>query len=198
VIFVHHNNRALKNQYQPSLVSRPWQFKPYIYRVLKEAAFQLSNPLSLIFTKSLDEGRIPPERKVATVVPIFKREANHLHQIIIQSVYTTVFESIVCEPTIRHLCSNNLFITSHQHGFLPHKSCVTQLLKAVEKWSESWDNENSVDVLYLDFKKTFDSVPHTRLLKKLNAYGFRGKLLEVIFNRPETASPFIFRMECCT
>jgi len=33
-----------------------------------------------------------------------------------------------------------------------------------------------VDVLYLDFKKAFDSVPHTRLLKKICAYGFRGNL----------------------
>jgi len=80
---------------------------------------------------------------------------------------------------MHHLCSNNL-ITSHQHGFLPHKSYVTQLLKAVEEWSESLDNGNPVDVLYLDLKKAFDSVPHTRLLKKLDAYGFRGKLLDWI------------------
>ena len=65
-----------------------------------------------------------------------------------------------------HLYSNNL-ISSHQHGFLPCKSCVTQLLKAVEVWLESLDHGNSVDVLYLDFKKVFDSVPHNRLLKKL-------------------------------
>ena len=80
---------------------------------------------------------------------------------------------------MHHLYSNNL-ITSHQHGFLPRKSCVTQMLKAVEEWSESLDNENSVDILCLDFKKAFDSVPHTRLLTKLSAYSFRGKLFEWI------------------
>jgi len=53
--------------------------------------------------------------------------------------------------------------------------CVTQLLKAIEEWSESLDNGNSVDVV--DFKKAYDS---TKLLKKLNAYGFRGKLLDWI------------------
>ena len=47
-------------------------------------------------------------------------------------------------------------------------------------WSESLDHGNSVDVLYLNFKKAFDSVSHNRLLKKLNAYGFREKLLEWI------------------
>ena len=33
-----------------------------------------------------------------------------------------------------------------------------------------------VDVVYLDFKKAFDSVPHERLLGKLKAYGIGGKL----------------------
>ena len=32
--------------------------------------------------------------------------------------------------------------------------CVTQLLKAAV-WSDSLDHGNSVDVLYLDFKKAF-------------------------------------------
>jgi len=35
-----------------------------------------------------------------------------------------------------------------------------------------------VDVLYLDFKKALDSVPHARLLKKVHAYGFRGDLFK--------------------
>jgi len=40
---------------------KPFKLDNLNPRVLKEAAFQLSNPLSLIFTKSLDEGRMPPE-----------------------------------------------------------------------------------------------------------------------------------------
>ena len=41
------------------------------------------------------------------------------------------------------------------------------------------DNGDSVDVLYLDFKKTFDSVPHARLLNSC-IYGFRGDLFNWI------------------
>ena len=39
------------------------------------------------------------------------------------------------------------------------------------------DRGNSIDVLYLDFEKAFDSVPHARLLRKVHAYGFRGNCL---------------------
>ena len=45
---------------------------------------------------------------------------------------------------------------------LPRKSCMTQLLHALSDWAESLDRGNAVDVLYLDFKKAFDLVPHAR------------------------------------
>ena len=37
-------------------------------------------------------------------------------------------------------------------------------------------------ILYLDFQKEFDSVPHTRLLSKLQAYGIGGKLYNWLCN----------------
>ena len=70
---------------------------------------------------------------------------------------------------------NDLF-TNHQHGFIKTKSCVTQLLESIEKLAELLDQGYSVDVIYLDFQNTFDSVPHQRLLKKIYGYGIRGNL----------------------
>ena len=69
-----------------------------------------------------------------------------------------------------------------QHGFFPRKSCMTQLLCALDDrtLTETLDSGNSVDVLYVDFKKAFDFVPHERLLKKIYAYSFRGDLLNWI------------------
>src|ERR1700730_16689281 len=42
------------------------------------------------------------------------------------------------------------------------------------------DNRNSVDVIYLDFAKAFDKVPHKRLVRKLDAHGITGKILKWI------------------
>ena len=53
--------------------------------------------------------------------------------------------------------------------FLTSLVCVIQLLCALNDWIEALDNGNSVDVLYLDFKKVFDSVLHARLLKKVHS-----------------------------
>ena len=35
-----------------------------------------------------------------------------------------------------------------------------------------------MDVVYLDYRKAFDSVPHQRLLEKLKGLGIKGKLLQ--------------------
>ena len=42
------------------------------------------------------------------------------------------------------------------------------------------DQGEPVDVLYLDFNKAFDTVPHQRLLLKLKSSGVNGKALQFI------------------
>ena len=50
----------------------------------------------------------------------------------------------------------------------------------MEDFTKSIDNGENIDILYLDFRKAFDSVPHERLLIKLKSYGVTGKLLQWI------------------
>ena len=64
-----------------------------------------------------------------------------------------------------------------QHGFWKHHSCQTQLLETIHHWAQSLDRRKSVHVAYLDFSKAFDSVPHHRLLLKLDSVGIRGRVL---------------------
>ena len=47
----------------------------------------------------------------------------------------------------------------------------------MEIWTRFIDNGMAVDCIYLDFAKAFDKVPHCRLIKKLEAYGFKGELI---------------------
>ena len=70
-----------------------------------------------------------------------------------------------------HLNINKLY-TECQQRFNKHQSCVTQLLEVMEDFTLMLDNRETIDVVYLDYKKAFDSVPHEKLLKKLGAWKY--------------------------
>jgi hypothetical protein len=61
-----------------------------------------------------------------------------------------------------------------------HKSCTTNLLEIVDIITKALNQKYSIDVVYLDFAKAFDTVPHKRLLRKLEGYVIGGKLLGLI------------------
>ena len=60
---------------------------------------------------------------------------------------------------------NDLF-SDAQHGFVPCRNCITQLLLCMEEWTNLLEQGYAFDVVYTDFAKAFDSVPHKRLLAK--------------------------------
>ena len=70
----------------------------------------------------------------------------------------------------------NELITESQHGFLKGKSCLTNLLMYLESITSSMDANTPVDAIYLDFSKTFDTVPHKRLIKKLKSMKINEKI----------------------
>ena len=90
------------------------------------------------------------------------------------SAVCKVLESVIRESIIEHMTCNHL-ICNAQRGFLPKRSCVSQLLTSIEYWTDEMQKGNPVDVIYVDFKKAFDKVPHERLLIKLKAYGIMSK-----------------------
>ena len=59
---------------------------------------------------------------------------------------------------------NNLF-SSKQHGFISGCSTTTQLQKFIEHCLQVYTAGGAVDVVYLDFAKAFDTVPHRRLME---------------------------------
>ena len=84
-------------------------------------------------------------------------------------------ESSVREKILNHLESNKL-LSENQHGFMTGRSCTTQLREVLDIWSRILEDGDNIDVIYLDFAKAFDTVPHCRLLKKLDGYEIQGKI----------------------
>ena len=151
--------------------------------VLKCCAEQLASPLATIFQKSLIKGQVPLDWKKATVTPIFKkgqkRKPNNYRPVSLTSQTCKVMERIVKKHIVQYLEENSL-ISPHQHGFVQKRSCQTNLLESLEEWTRLTEDKHGVDIIYLDYQKAFDSIPHRRLIHKLRGYGIVGEVLNWI------------------
>ena len=111
------------------------------------------------------------------VLPCIRSEAENYRPISLTSAVCKVLETIVKKQMTTYLDSEGIFITNHQHGFVRGCSCLTNLLQVFEDWTSNLDEGYGVDIIYLDYKEAFDTVPHKRLVNKLEHLGFRGGLL---------------------
>ena len=69
-----------------------------------------------------------------------------------------------------------------QHGFRKHRSCVKQLLKVMKDFTKLIEEKSDFYIIYLDFRKAFDQVPHQRLLSKLSSVDITGNMHKWIAN----------------
>ena len=76
----------------------------------------------------------------------------------------------------------NIFqlIIKEQHGFVPKKSCISNLLETLDLISQAIEQGYPIDIIFLDFAKAFDTVAHKRPGLRLFSYGFLNKLLNWI------------------
>ena len=68
----------------------------------------------------------------------------------------------------------NQGIRPSQHGFTNGRSCLTNLISFYDKVTRLVIEGQAVDVVYLDFSKAFDTVPHNILVEKRAAHGLDG------------------------
>ena len=107
------------------------------------------------------------------------KSATLRQSISLTSVVGKVMESLVRDHSVHHMTENSLFCDA-QHGFVPRRSFMIQLLVVIELWTEMLGNDSPVGVIYLDFLKAFDIVPHERLLEKLKSYGIDSTVGSVL------------------
>ena len=148
-------------------------------QILKECATELAPAVMCLFQRSLDSGTLPDDWTNANVSPIFKKgdrhRAENYRPVSLTSVLSKLLEHIVCRSIMCHLERNNI-LTSKNHGFRAGFSCETQLVATLDDFTRSYEDGEQTDVAILDFSKAFDTVPHKRLLQKVEAYGVRGPL----------------------
>lgn len=146
--------------------------------ILKKCASDLARPLTLIFNKSLSTGVFPVTWKKSFVIPIFKSgnrsDVANYRGVCIQSAIPKILDRLVCTE-LASACKQ--LISNHQHGFVPRRSTVTNLLSYQHDILQAIQSGQAVHSVYTDVAKAFDRVDTRFLIAKMRSYGLGDSIL---------------------
>ena len=149
-------------------------------KVLKESATVISGPITHIFNLSVQSSCLPSKWLDAIVTPIYKKgprsDPANYRPVSLTCILCKVLERIIVQAILQHLKDNQL-LCKEQHGFVPGKSVTTNLLETLNAWTECLMHDLPIDVVYLDYCKAFDTVPHQRLLLQVQSFGIQDLAL---------------------
>ena len=150
--------------------------------VLKNCAASLAKPLTAIFNVSYVTGCIPQDWKLASIVPIHKKDekgcVENYRPVSLTSLTMKIFERCI-KKELLNACESKIDL--RQHGFINAKSCITQMIPFTYDLEITLNKKAKTDVIYFDFAKAFDSVNHDIILQKLKLdYKVDGLLLRFI------------------
>lgn len=147
------------------------------FYVIKKCMDVIALPLSIIFQESLSSNIYPAAWKASTIVPIHKKgsvtNALNYRPVTLTHPLSRLFERVIMSQIRRQMSSK---LSPRQYGFINSRSCTLANIEYISNCKQLISKGEFVDCIYFDFKKAFDSVPHSLLLLKLSLFGFNDHL----------------------
>ena len=133
-----------------------------------ECAEEVAVPLEIICRLSVSTGVFPAAWKSGNIIPVNKKGSKNLPEnyrpVFLLPICSKVLEKVVFEELLR-ACLPSL--PPSQHGFLPRRSCVTNLSCFLNHCWTSISKGKQSDAIYTDYSSAFTSVNRSLLLYKL-------------------------------
>jgi hypothetical protein len=143
-------------------------------KILKNISSKILPSLIICINQSLRTGIFPNALKVAKVIPLFKKDNQHLFDnyrpISLLPCISKIYEKIVYNQLYEYFDKNKLF-SKHQHGFRKKHSTESAGLEFIGRVLSSIENNGIAFSLFIDLSKAFDTISHDILIKKLEFYG---------------------------
>ena len=125
-------------------------------------AIYVKEPLTIIFNKSVADGKYPSAWKHARITPVFKNKGStsdvtSYRPISLLPAMSKIFEKIIFDRIYEHITSNSL-LTEKQSGYRPNHGTHTQLLYLVHSLHLALDKKMDFSIVYLDITRYFDKI----------------------------------------
>lgn len=148
--------------------------------IIKGISQVIAPILTTICRWSFASGCFPQLWKRSLVTPIPKPgppAISNFRPISVLSSFSKIIEKIICKHIFNGISSK---ISVHQHGFIRGRSTSTNLSSFLDAIGGPVESRGQVDVIYFDYQKAFDKMPHYLLIQKLYNYGFSQQLVQWI------------------
>lgn len=150
--------------------------------IIKSVQFLVA-PLTYLINLSLSKGMFPSTLKIAKVLPLYKKGDNTLpdnyRPVALLSTISKILERVIFNRILNFSDKYNI-LSKAQHGFRKKHSTQTAIMKFLEKLYEDINKNKKCAGLFMDLSKAFDLINHTILVQKLEKYGVRGKVKDLL------------------
>ena len=140
--------------------------------MLKNTIASIAPSLANLFNLSLNSTTLPTSWKKSCIVPIPKNQdlsnPSNYRPVSLLPIVRKILERHVYMLVMKHLQINHP-LSAFQWGFLEGRSTVTALLHITDQWFQALETGNDICTVFFDFRKAFDSVPHSPLMTKLSS-----------------------------
>ena len=152
-------------------------------KIIKLPTQVISDSLTLIFNQPITLSSFPDELKIARVLPLYKNGQGNIpgnyRPISVLLAISKIMERILYDQLHSYLTTFEL-LSHSQFGFRKSHSTASALLDCTNEWYVNLDRKMFNLVVLIDLKKSFDTVDHQILLRKLELCGMKGQALTLL------------------
>lgn len=164
--------------------------------IAKESALPLAPVLCDFINQSFNTGVFPSKLKCSRIVPIYKDgnplQASNYRPISILPCMSKIIEALLCDR-INNFISKNNIINENQFVFQKNSGALSAAATLVDTIQTKLDAKKNLVAccVFIDLRKAFDTIPHSKLLEKLQEYGIRGNVNKLIASYLDARAQFV-------